>query len=308
MVIWPPPRRHSAGRDVGRYRATVITIGVAEALDPDQIAEVHAVARSAEQQFGVPQLNDHALALVRAQALGLAHLLARDETQLVGYGQCELESNSAAVEIAGQAAAVDATLQVAVDRAGPDRTLRVWAHGRHSPVLAAAEARSLRRERVLWQLRRPLVDLPPVQLPDGVTIRAFVTGQDEDTWLAINAAAFATHAEQGRWTIADLAARESEAWFDAAGFLLAERAGRVVGFHWTKVHPDGAGEVYVLGVDPAAQGIRLGPALLAAGLAYLAARGCAEVLLYVDESNEIAMRLYERAGFLRYDLDVQFST
>jgi mycothiol synthase len=66
------------------------------------------------------------------------------------------------------------------------------------------------------------------------------------------------------------------------------------------------GEVYVLGVAPAAQGMRLGPALLAAGLRYLASRGLAEVLLYVDGENVAALRLYERAGFHRHDLDVQY--
>ena len=87
-------------------------------------------------------------------------------------------------------------------------------------------------------------------------------GADEDAWLAVNAAAFAGHSEQGRWTRADLLAREAEPWFDPAGFLLAERENVLLGFHWTKVHADGMGEVYVLGVDPAAHGLGLGSALL----------------------------------------------
>jgi mycothiol synthase len=122
----------------------------------------------------------------------------------------------------------------------------------------------------------------------------------------VNAAAFALHPEQGRWSAADLRAREREAWFDPAGFFLARRAGRVIGFHWTKIHPDGAGEVYVLGIDPDAQGGGLGAALLTIGLDYLRRRGCPRVLLYVDDSNTAAMGLYQRYGFTSADRDVQW--
>jgi mycothiol synthase len=64
--------------------------------------------------------------------------------------------------------------------------------------------------------------------------------------------------------------------------------------------------VYVLGVDPSAQGLGLGAVLLLRGLAYLRERGCPDVLLYVDASNTGAMRLYERYGFRQHDLDVQW--
>jgi mycothiol synthase len=173
-------------------------------------------------------------------------------------------------------------------------------------VAHVAEERGYEKVRTLWQLRRTLSDLPDVDPPPGVRIRPFVPGQDEESWLAVNAAAFATHPEQGRWTRRDLAAREAEPWFDPAGFLLAERDGGVIGFHWTKLHPDGLGEVYVLGVDPAAQGMHLGPTLLSAGLRHLAERGALDVLLYVEDDNQQALALYERFGFHRFDRDVQY--
>jgi mycothiol synthase len=85
----------------------------------------------------------------------------------------------------------------------------------------------------------------------------------------------------------------------------------MAGFHWTKVHaPADAspaiGEVYVVGVDPGEQGTGLGRALTLAGLHYLQERGLAEAMLYVDEDNAPAIRLYEALGFTRRRTDAMY--
>jgi mycothiol synthase len=136
----------------------------------------------------------------------------------------------------------------------------------------------------------------------------------------LNARAFVRLPDQGGWTERDLRARMAEPWFEPAGFLVAERVSDVamLGFHWTKVHGghshggtdahhhDAIGEVYVLGVDPAAHGLGLGVALTLAGLRHLRARGLDQVMLYVDQTNEAAIRLYERLGFARWSTDACF--
>jgi mycothiol synthase len=203
--------------------------------------------------------------------------------------------------------------------AGP-RPLSLWAHGDLPGSAELLAPRGLSRSRVLLQMRRDLAGVDPdprPALPDGVHVAAFRPGRDEAAWLRVNARAFASHPEQGSWTAEDLRLREKEPWFDPAGFLLAWRGdpdagGLLLGSHWTKVHPAGdvadepVGEIYVLGVDPDAQGLSLGRALTDLGLAYLRGRGLGQVLLYVEEDNAAAVRLYESRGFRRFAVDVSW--
>jgi len=82
-----------------------------------------------------------------------------------------------------------------------------------------------------------------------------------------------------------------------------------VGFHWTKVHADQSpaiGEVYVIGVDPQAQGGGLGRALTLHGLHHLRAAGLGSVQLYVEADNAVALKVYEALGFSVAGVDVQY--
>lgn len=283
----------------GNLGMVPISLTTPTALDAGTRAQVTVLADAVAARDGAPPLNEQTL--LGLDSTDVAHVLAYDEGTLVGYAQRDGDTAELAAD-AGHAGPLLAAVEAA--RPGP---LSVWSHGHRSVLQAALEQRGYRRARVLHQLRRGMREpWPDAALPSGITVRGFVPGGDEQDWLRVNAAAFADHPEQGGWTGDDLAAREAEAWFDPDGFLLAHRADRLVGFHWTKIHPDGAGEVYVIGVDPSAQGLHLGPALLALGLNHLRDRGCEYVLLYVDDTNSSAMRLYDRFGFTRYDVDVQW--
>jgi mycothiol synthase len=146
-------------------------------------------------------------------------------------------------------------------------------------------------------MRRPLSrPLPAPIVPDGATLRSWVD-TDSGELLRVNAAAFAHHPEQGAMDTANLAERMAEDWFDPAGLIVAVSDDSVLGFHWTKQQSPTVGEVYVIGIDPAAQGRGLGKALTLAGLHHLAGLGVDEVLLYVEADNLAGRSLYAGLGF-----------
>jgi mycothiol synthase len=331
-------------------------------------AGVRALAGAASTVDGVGPLSEQTLLRVRAGGRPGRHLLARAGESVIGYAFLDPDQPDQPDEPPGagdaggwhgQAEAVvhpahrrrgvgsalvgELVAAATLDTGRTGGRLGIWAHGDHPGAAALAGRWGFTRERVLWQLRRslappgdnrpaaelPAAELPAAVLPAGVRLRTFTVGADEDAWLRVNAAAFAHHPEQGRWTRADLADRQAEPWFDPTGFFLAEHAdpagragraghadgtghaeaGELIGFHWTKVHdtPGGPlGEVYVVGVRPDAAGGGLGRALTLAGLHHLRERGITQVMLYVDDDNTAAVRMYERLGFTRAVADVSY--
>ena len=250
------------------------------------------------------------LLLAGDTAAGYAHLDSPDGSDTGGAGDM---SGELVVHPAHRRQGHGTALIDALVTGASGRGIRLWAHGDLPAAAALARTAGFTRVRALWQMRMSLAGPPiggPV-LPAGITLRTFRRGRDEQAWLRVNRRAFADHPEQGSWTMADLELREAEPWFDPAGFFLAERDGELVGFHWTKVHQAEAGappigEVYVVGVDPAAQGGGLGRALTLAGLAHLQGRGLEQVMLYVDESNEPAVKMYSALGFALRSTDVMY--
>ncbi|SOD64784.1 mycothiol synthase [Streptomyces zhaozhouensis] len=291
---------------------------VRDEVSGNELALVERLIEEAARRDGQPAVSEQGRLLLRGGAReGVRHLLLREGDELLGYAQLdgtdtvEPPSSELVVDPARRGRRLGMTLGQALLRESGHR-LRLWAHGAHPPARRLARRLGLTEFRELRQLRRPLadLDLPDPVLPEGVTVRAFVPGVDDGAWLALNAAAFSHHPEQGSLTQRDLDARKSEEWFDPAGFFLAERDGALLGFHWTKVHAaERLGEVYVLGVAPEAQGSGLGRALTTVGLRHLAAdRGLPTAMLYVDADNAAAVRVYESLGFRTHETDVMYRT
>jgi mycothiol synthase len=299
-------------------------------LPPAAVTGILDLAESARRADGVAPLSEHGLLHVRYGGIAQRHdLVVTRDGEIASYAYLDPPDPGSADggHMSGelvvhpahrrQGLGLELVRALAAEAAG--RPIWLWAHGDLPAAAGLARSAGLERFRALWQMRRPLADpLDEPRFPAGSALRTFIVGQDEDEWLRLNGRAFAKHPEQGSWTRNDLELREREPWFDPAGFFIAERHGRMAGFHWTKVHamsppveaggPGEAplGEVYVIGVDPDEQGTGLGRALTLAGLRYLRDRGLAQVMLYVDEDNVPAIRMYEALGFMRWRTDVMY--
>ncbi len=186
-----------------------------------------------------------------------------------------------------------------------------WAHGELPGAVRLAAKLKLTAARTLLILRFEF-DGPIAAevVPAGVDLRPYAAGDDEAI-VAVNGRAFAAHPEQGAMDLADLRRRMNSDWFDPAGLFVAERDGLIVGFHWTKIEtlPDGerSGEVYVVGIDPAAQGGGLGKALTARGLRHLQDAGVRAVILYVEGDNAPALAVYRNLGFEDFKKDTLYT-
>lgn len=308
-----------------------------ERLGDEQVSQVLALIAAAAEADGTAPLSEQVLLAVRGgHTAGAAtarptHFLASAGRHLAGYAHLErgVAGEAATAEIVVDPAfrrqGVGTALIQALEKDLEPQALQLWSHGHLDAARAFAvrDDYSIRRE--LWQMRRSLGadggPLPAVSLPEGFRARRFVVGQDEDAWLRLNARAFADHPEQGRLTRNDLDLRIAEPWFDAQGLILVEDTRGAQGpspalaaSHWTKVVPpqDPAmppteGEVYVVGVDPAYQGLGLGRAVTVLGLAHLREQGLTEAMLYVDADNRAAVATYSRLGFVRCAVDAMYS-
>jgi len=297
---------------------------VLAAEEQQQIRELVSSAAEFDQVEPVGEQVLRELAHQRTQ-----HLLAgglgpsgsgeRDE-RIIGYlnlaaGQ---EDEPAMAELVVHPQARRHGIGAAMIRAALSKTAghnNFWAHGTLESARATASALGLVPVRELIQMRRSLHGITESAVPDGVRIRTYAGTGDDAELLRVNNAAFAAHPEQGGWTATDLAERRAERWFDPAGLFLAfdAQTGALLGFHWTKVHLDqpGLGEVYIVGVDPSAQGGGLGALLTSVGVGFLARR-LAEadqptVMLYVESDNTAALRTYRRLGFNQHSVDTAYA-
>ncbi|MDZ7882037.1 MAG: mycothiol synthase [Mycobacterium sp.] len=234
------------------------------------------------------------------------HLLARDGDMVLGYLNLAPGMAEAVVHPDARRRGIGTELvRTGLAEGGPQT--RIWAHGDLPAARALASGLGLRPVRELLQMRRSLADLPSYERVHE--IRTYVGPGDDAELLRVNNAAFSWHPEQGGWTEADINERRAEPWFDPAGLFLAFDGPRLLGFHWTKVHSRDLGEVYVVGVDPDAQGRGLGAELTLLGLHHLAARlgPEADVTLYVEGDNAAAVKTYRRLGFVVYSADVAYA-
>ncbi len=194
----------------------------------------------------------------------------------------------------------DGILAEALSGLDDGAAVRLWIREAAPGDDAAAGRFGFEPYRDLWQLR---CELPAA--PSGLWTRAF--GLDDlDEFVSVNNRAFHWHPEQGGLTADDARERMAEPWFDADGFRLHHREGRLAGFCWAKVHADhdpALGEIYVIAVDPDFAGRGLGRPMTLAGLEWLSGRGLSVGMLYVESDNHPANAVYRRIGFKHHHTD-----
>ncbi|MFE3442326.1 mycothiol synthase [Nocardia sp. NPDC059180] len=296
-----------------------MTLRWSDQLDAGIAEQVRASLDRAVEADGVAPVSEQAVLSLREPGAA-RHLVGLREDAVIGYANLapahgdhpamtevvvdpEARGNGYGTELVAEALSAGGV------------GARVWAHG-NLPAARAVSARlGLTIARELWQMRRDLAteELPELAAPEGILLRTYAGPDDDAELLRVNNAAFAWHPEQGGWTERDIAVRRDEPWFDPKGLFVAvdpAEPDRLLGFHWTKVHTEldpPLGEVYVVGIDPAAQGRGLGRLLTLAGLHYLRDRGLSAVLLYTEADNESAVRTYTRLGFTVAHVDAAYT-
>ena len=298
----------------------------------DRIEEIAARATDA---YVTAPLGEQPLRQLRDQREDLVHIVAYADDDLpIGYAQVDGTGEEATAELVVDPPARRNGAGTALVRAIVDAqpAAQIWAHGDLPAASGMAVDIGLVKGRELLIMRRDRNDGPQLAAPappEGVEFGSLA--EAETRWpgmdaraelLRVNNAAFAWHPEQGGWSAEQLEDRLAVDWVDPAGiFLAVDTSGgsggpdggapRLLGFHWTKVHPaagDAApeGEVYVVGVDPAAQGRKLGSKLTVLGVRHLESSGIDVVILYVEGDNVPARRTYEQLGFAVAHRDVTY--
>ena len=262
-------------------------------LSPEEHAQVAAFLEAA-YVGGSPLLNDHLTSdLAHGERDGFRVAIASVGNDIVGYAQASATNDGVIIGVVAAPTIELEPLLHELLRMIPANTAVTWwsTEATHD----VATELGLRPHRRLYRMGRAL----PISDTTDVELRPFRVGVDELGWLAVNNAAFSAHGEQGGWDLATLQQRERESWFDADGFLLHDRDGRVAAFCWTKLHPGPVltGEIYVIAVHPEYHGHGLGKALTVAGLQHLQSVGATAAMLYVDAANNAAVGLYRSLGF-----------
>lgn len=290
-----------------------------DALDSGTAERVRALLTRAADADGVAAVSEQAMLSLRHPGAA-RHVVAAHGDVVVGYANLVAARAGhpamaeAAVDPDARGRGIGTELVGAVLTAG-GADARIWAHGRLPAAEAVAARLELSAVRELWQMRRDMshTELPSVRMPADIVVRAYRGPADDAELLRVNNAAFDWHPEQGGWTERELELRRAESWFDPDGLFLAfdsAEPDRLLGFHWTKTHEaenPPVGEVYVVGVDPSAQGRGLGRLLTLIGLRHLRARGLAEVLLYTEADNTAAVRTYQGLGFAPAHIDTAYA-
>lgn len=290
-----------------RNAATNPDFTVQDLTQPEHRQQAKQLLERVETHDGIAAFSEQFLNGLSDQRLGHQHTIALKQGQLVGIAALA-DDNSAelAVDPEHRRGGIGSALISTILERQPDAGL--WAHGNLSAAQHIAQREGFHITRELLVMGLLAGDIQAPELPDGYAalnysqaVQRFGKEQVEQAWLNANNEAFSWHPEQGGWDLERLHRAMEADWFDPEGvwFLydVTTHADQLAGFHWTKRHPNGTGEVYVVGLASDHRGRGLGKPLLELGLFWLKQQGSEQIILYVEADNAPAVKRYEQDGF-----------
>lgn len=166
--------------------------------------------------------------------------------------------------------------------------------------------------RIWWGMGIELKkNIPSAIWPNGVTVRHYIPGVDDERLHQAFNEAFADHWNSKSSTLEEFLQRTEREGFHPTLWSLAMVEGEVVGFVFSKKGADNKAEITHLGVRRSKRKQGLGLALLHHAFGQLYEEGISKVHLNVDSENITgAPRVYEAAGmevqskFVRFDKEV----
>lgn len=252
---------------------------------------------------GVEPLSEQFLLGLNDPRLGHQHYLAYQDERLVGVGAFDGQSAELTVRPDARRLGVGEALWHALG------SVPTWAHGNLPAAQGLGKSLGLKVKRRLLVMELTGEALAQVEGAEGlVSLADYQAADAQEQWLKVNNEAFDWHPEQGGWDLERLERAQDTEWFNPEDVLFLVDEQGIMGFHWLKVHGEGLGEIYVVGLGKRARGRGLGDPLLRAGIVHLRdERKVERVILYVEDDNQPAVKAYEKLGFEIAEEHVLFS-
>ncbi len=162
------------------------------------------------------------------------------------------------------------------------------------------ESSGWHKTKTYWNLRFEDPHLEDLVLPDDYSLRHFVKGKDEGALTDLQNQSFGNHWGFSPNDIEQIRYRTQMERTDGKGIIFIEKNGEIAGYNWTmEAHngPSSVGWVAMTGVHPNYRGLRLGRAVVLAGMHYLKSKNISGIELEVDSENIPATKLYDSIGF-----------
>jgi len=155
-----------------------------------------------------------------------------------------------------------------------------------------------------WNLKFENTEIEDLILPQGYSLRHFNSKKDLKALMEVQNQSFGTHWGFSPNDIGQIEYRTRMERTTEQGIIFIEKDREIAGYNWTmesRKADSAVGWIAMTGVHPSYRGLRLGRAVVLAGMHYLMSRDIPHIELEVDSENIPATHLYESIGFKKVD-------